>query len=159
MTEEEKRSYLYANDIELRDLVYKLHLRVRELEEQLIADNVNDPARKEFIRTVVLDAVKQVYGMTHSITNRALQKTPRPRQLAMYFMIKHKAGTLKEIGDLFGGFGHDTVIYSIKKIEDLVEIKDKDVYPLYVKANLVINGRINSHNKYRAAVLPGAKRA
>lgn len=157
MTDEE-RSYFYATDFELRDLVYKLHLRVQELEQELIADNVNYPDRKEFIRTIVLEAVQQVYSITHPLTDRALQRAPRPRQLAMYFMVKHKAGTLDEIGALFGGFGHDTVIYSVKKIEDLVEIKDKLLYPLYVKANLVINGRINSHNKYRAAVLSGTKR-
>jgi chromosomal replication initiator protein len=44
-----------------------------------------------------------------------------PRQIAMYIIRKKTSLSLPEIGQLFGGRDHSTVIYSIKKIEALLQ--------------------------------------
>jgi hypothetical protein len=41
------------------------------------------------------------------------------RQMAMFLLEKHRAGNLKEIGRLFGGRDHSTVIHSKKAIQDI----------------------------------------
>ena len=49
-----------------------------------------------------------------------------PRQIAMYLIRKKTSLSLPEIGHYFGGKDHSTVIYSIKKIEGLLQ-EDKKV--------------------------------
>jgi len=48
-----------------------------------------------------------------------------PRQIAMYLMRKKTSLSLPEIGHLFGGRDHSTVIHSIKKIEKLLLLENK----------------------------------
>jgi hypothetical protein len=52
------------------------------------------------------------------------------RQMAMFLLEKHRAGNLKEIGRLFGGRDHSTVIHSKKAIQDMIDIDDNCVYKL-----------------------------
>jgi len=44
-----------------------------------------------------------------------------PRQIAMYLLEKHKAGSLKSIGSRFNGRDHSTVIHSKRAVNDLLE--------------------------------------
>ena len=41
-----------------------------------------------------------------------------PRQIAMYILKNELSLSLKQIGDLFGGKDHSTVIHAIKTIEE-----------------------------------------
>jgi chromosomal replication initiator protein len=48
-----------------------------------------------------------------------------PRQLAMYLVRKHTKASFPEIGSLFGGKDHSTVLYAVKKIkQDLLQSPD-----------------------------------
>ncbi len=49
-----------------------------------------------------------------------------PRQISMYIIRKRTKLSFPEIGDCFGGRDHSTVIYSIKKVESLMN-EDKSV--------------------------------
>ena len=55
----------------------------------------------------------------------------RPRQVAMYLSKTCTTKSLPEIGKLFGGRDHTTVIHAVKKIEDLC--KDDIAFSEHVK--------------------------
>lgn len=44
------------------------------------------------------------------------------RQIAMYFIAEKTTLTLKEIGEMFGGRDHSTVIYSKETVEGLMDV-------------------------------------
>lgn len=56
---------------------------------------------------------------------RRSQALVRPRQVAMYIAKNHTMRSLPEIGRKFGGRDHTTVLYAVRKIEEL-RIKDSD---------------------------------
>jgi len=52
-----------------------------------------------------------------------------PRQIAMYLVRELTRSSLPEIGQLFGGRDHTTVLYAIQKIQELSE-SDREVQSL-----------------------------
>ena len=44
----------------------------------------------------------------------------RPRQIAMYLAKEMTQKSLPEIGELFGGRDHTTVMHAVKKVEELM---------------------------------------
>ena len=46
----------------------------------------------------------------------------RPRQVAMYLSKVHTPKSLPEIGRLFGGRDHTTVMHAVKKVEELCQL-------------------------------------
>ena len=52
-----------------------------------------------------------------------------PRQLAMYLVRELTRASLPEIGQLFGGRDHTTVLYAIQKVQELAE-SDREVQGL-----------------------------
>ncbi len=52
-----------------------------------------------------------------------------PRQIAMYLVRELTRASLPEIGQLFGGRDHTTVLYAIQKIQELAE-SDREVQGL-----------------------------
>ncbi len=63
------------------------------------------------------------------------------RQVAMYLAKKYTDVSLKELGKIFGGRDHSTVIYSINTMDDLLETDDKlsskvDLLVKQIKSNL-----------------------
>ena len=85
---------------------------------------------KEFIKTEDNDSnpediIKTVSKFSNLKTadlkgKRKSNSIVLPRQIAMYVMRKKTSLSLPEIGQLFGGRDHSTVIYSINKIESLL---------------------------------------
>lgn len=47
------------------------------------------------------------------------------RQISMFLVKQHTNNSLKNIGKLFGGRDHSTVIYSLKTVEDLMDTNDE----------------------------------
>lgn len=70
--------------------------------------------------------------LTEMLSSRRLQSLTKPRQIAMYLAKVLTPKSLPEIGRTFGGRDHTTVIHSVKKIEELLNVdrevsKDVDV--------------------------------
>ena len=53
------------------------------------------------------------------LSNRRSRIVARPRQIAMYLSKTCTTKSLPEIGKLFGGRDHTTVIHAVKKVESL----------------------------------------
>jgi chromosomal replication initiator protein len=64
------------------------------------------------------------------------------RQIAMYLVKKYTSSTLKDIGDIFGGRNHATVISSISKVEFLL-INDTNIKKIIEKLEREIEESIN----------------
>jgi chromosomal replication initiator protein len=54
--------------------------------------------------------------MTDMLSSKKQQNIVRPRQIAMYLSKELTTKSLPEIGELFGGRDHTTVLYAVKKI-------------------------------------------
>ncbi|MFA7437877.1 chromosomal replication initiator protein DnaA [Castellaniella sp.] len=121
------------------------HLRsnVRELEGALrnVSAYANFHGRSVLTVEVCKEALKDLLSVSHSqITVENIQKTVAdfykikvadmyskrrpanialPRQIAMYLAKELTQKSLPEIGDLFGGRDHTTVLHAVRKITDL----------------------------------------
>lgn len=51
----------------------------------------------------------------------------RARQITMYFLKKELGLSFVEIGNVLGGRDHTTIMYGVKKMEDIVDDKDKGI--------------------------------
>ena len=52
---------------------------------------------------------------------RRLHAVVRPRQIAMYLCREHTVRSLPEIGRMFGGYDHTTVLHAGRQIEKLIQ--------------------------------------
>lgn len=83
--------------------------------------------RKRFLPSPVqiIDAVCKQYGITpEQITLRSrIDRIVEARQVAMYILYKklYPAYSLKDVGGLFGGFDHTTVLSNCNRIQDLID--------------------------------------
>ena len=129
----------------LEFLARKISSNVRELEgayRRLIAhvELVNRPITLETARQLLQDLLR---ANERRITVEEIQKkvaeyfnirlndmvsirrsriVARPRQVAMYLSKTHTPKSLPEIGRLFGGRDHTTVMHAIKKVEQLCQL-------------------------------------
>ena len=60
--------------------------------------------------------------LSDMVSIRRSRVVARPRQVAMYLSKTSTPKSLPEIGKLFGGRDHTTVIHAVKKVEQLCEI-------------------------------------
>ena len=58
-------------------------------------------------------------------SNSKAKKISQPRQIAMYIMNTVLDMKLKDIGDIFGGKDHTTVIHAVRKVEQEIN-SDED---------------------------------
>ena len=78
-------------------------------------------------RLVSIDNIQRVVAEYYKIkvsdlhSKRRSRSVARPRQVAMYLSKTCTHKSLPEIGRLFGGRDHTTVIHAVKKIEKLCE--------------------------------------
>lgn len=76
-------------------------------------------------RKITVDEIKKVVCAHFNIrlsdmeSARRSRAVARPRQIAMYFAKQLTAKSLPELGRLFGGRDHTTVMYAIRKVEEL----------------------------------------
>lgn len=142
------KSKLAGKNIEIEDevlefLAEKIHSNVRELEgalnriiarASLVGGQISIDSTKTWLadllhikaKEVTIEGIQNAVAQEFEIlkadilsTSRA-QKIARPRQVAMYLAKKLTSKSLYEIGKLFGGKDHATVIHANKKIEQLM---------------------------------------
>lgn len=81
-------------------------------------------------RTVTPDEVRRRVAESWNVSSEALQSAKRtksltvPRQVAMYLIKELFDLSLVDIGKLFGGRDHSTVIHSISKVEETMRADD-----------------------------------
>lgn len=68
-------------------------------------------------------AVADHYGLPLSAmaNNCRIRRVARPRQVAMYLSRKMGPRSLPEIGHLFGGRDHTTVLHAVRQVERLCD--------------------------------------
>jgi chromosomal replication initiator protein len=95
----------------------------REDIETLLRDIFQEQAR----RAVTIDQIQRKVAETFDLriadmtSKRRLASIAYPRQIAMYLSRSMTNSTLTEIGDLFGGKDHGTVIHAVKLIKRRME--------------------------------------
>jgi chromosomal replication initiator protein len=116
---------------------------VRELEgalhritaqQQLLGGEITLDGAQELLRdlirandqTVTIDEIQRRVAehfnikMAEMTSARRARQVARPRQVAMYLAKQLTPRSLPEIGRKFGGRDHTTVMYAVRKIEELV---------------------------------------
>lgn len=89
-----------------------------------IAQKVIDTIAPSRSRELTTDAIKQAVARQFNVSindltgKRRTQNIALARQVAMYLCRKHTARSFPEIGALFGGRDHSTVIHAIKAVND-----------------------------------------
>ena len=91
-----------------------------EFAQSMLADAVRANARR-----ITVDEIQKVCAAHYKIdaaemrSKRRARAVARPRQVAMYLAKKMTPRSLPEIGRIFGGRDHSTVIHAVRTIEDL----------------------------------------
>ncbi|NWH09090.1 MAG: chromosomal replication initiator protein DnaA [Alphaproteobacteria bacterium] len=94
-----------------------------ELAQEVLADILRASDRKILIEDIQ-KKVAEFYNIRQAdlISPRRSRNVARPRQVAMFLAKKLTTRSLPEIGRKFGGRDHTTVIYAVRKIDDLAKI-------------------------------------
>ncbi|KFG90491.1 Chromosomal replication initiator protein DnaA [Sphingobium herbicidovorans NBRC 16415] len=91
-----------------------------EFAQTMLADAVRANARR-----ITVDEIQKVCAAHYKIdasemrSKRRARAVARPRQVAMYLAKKMTPRSLPEIGRIFGGRDHSTVIHAVRTIEEL----------------------------------------
>ena len=125
-------------------LAHKITSNVRELEgalnrvvahAQLVGRDITLETTQEVLqdllrarerRVTIEEIQKQVAGHFHIRVSdmhsaRRARSVARPRQVAMYLAKNLTSRSLPEIGRMFGGRDHTTVMHAVRKVEELIE--------------------------------------
>ena len=98
----------------------------RETVEQLLRDIL----RKETKKTVTIDKIQKKVAEHFDVRivdmtgKRRTANIAFPRQVAMYLARRHTKASLHEIGEIFGGRNHGTVLHACKTVS--VRMKKED---------------------------------
>ena len=80
---------------------------------------------QEEVRTISVESIQSKVASYFNINHREMRSSKRsrtvafPRQIAMYAAKELTTLSLPEIGDLFGGKDHTTVLYAVRKIDKM----------------------------------------
>lgn len=91
-----------------------------EFAQAMLADAVRANARR-----ITVDEIQKICAAHYKIdaaemrSKRRARAVARPRQVAMYLAKKMTPRSLPEIGRIFGGRDHSTVIHAVRTIEEL----------------------------------------
>jgi len=91
-----------------------------EFAQSMLADAVRANARR-----ITVDEIQKICAAHYKIdpaemrSKRRARAVARPRQVAMYLAKKMTPRSLPEIGRIFGGRDHSTVIHAVRTIEEL----------------------------------------
>lgn len=106
--------------------VLQLRLKVKTLKKQVkrlrnILKNASSMTKEK-----VLQIVCNYFGITvEEMATRSRKRSHvMPRHICFYFMNNYTVATLKEIGDIMGGYDHTTVMLAVKKVTELIEVED-----------------------------------
>jgi chromosomal replication initiator protein len=163
-----KKSELFKMKIDdetAKFIAINLKNNVRELEGALKTLQISSELMgintiyKSFAEDILKDMIKkkgnlgpeQIIKMTATylnVKNNEILSSKRSkqislsRQIAIYLVKKYSSKTLKEIGDIFGGRNHATVISSISKVEFLL-INDTNIKKIVEKLEREIEDTIS----------------
>lgn len=89
--------------------------------EEALRSKLPDRERRVTV-DMIKAAVAKHFGMTVAELLRKTREkaVSHPRQMAMYLSTKHTTLSLPNIARLFGGYDHTTVLYSKRKVADLL---------------------------------------
>jgi len=94
-------------------------------EEEL--QDLIDSAASQNGRVTTVEEIQAVVADHHDLSvgdltsDRRTRAIARPRQIAMYLAREHTDRSFSDIGDLFGGRDHSTVIHAHRKIQERME--------------------------------------
>lgn len=93
------------------------------LVEECLQDLLNNNNRKVTIENIQMACCQYFeVSMGDLLSARRSRHIARPRQVAMYLAKTMTSHSLPAIGRVFGGRDHTTVMYAVKRIEELCEI-------------------------------------
>jgi chromosomal replication initiator protein len=102
----------------------------RECSRETVEQLLRDILREEVKRTVTIDQIQQKVAEHFDVRladmtgKRRSANIAFPRQVAMYLARRHTKASLHEIGEIFGGRDHGTVLYACKTVS--VRMKNED---------------------------------
>ncbi|MEJ6390111.1 chromosomal replication initiator protein DnaA [Gymnodinialimonas ulvae] len=99
----------------------------REVSEDFARDNLADILRASDRKVTMDEILKKTCDyykirQVDIISQNRQRAIARPRQMAMYLCKKLTTRSLPEIGKKFGGRDHTTILYGVRKIEELMQI-------------------------------------
>lgn len=98
-----------------------------DLAKEILRDRIKIDAPQNITITDIQKMVSKYFGIsiTDLKSSRRLESISYPRQIAMYLAKKYTSLSLTEIGNLFGGKAHTTVLRSSMKIGELMKSRKK----------------------------------
>lgn len=98
-----------------------------DLVSEILRDKIKVNMPKDINVTDIQKGVSRYFGLATAELKSESRKesVAYPRQIAMYLAKAFTSLTLSEIGDLFGGKAHTTVLRSTQKISELVKNRGK----------------------------------
>lgn len=110
----------------IQNILNHIHLYAKQMNKMPTMQDIERiVAKKGYVFTanpdIIISTVAELYGFT-SKEIKGKKRYPRiaeARHLCMYLCRNLLGITYMEIGSIFGGKDHSTIVYSIKKIEDL----------------------------------------
>lgn len=100
---------------------------------------------KSATQDIIINAVCNSYDIVFDKLKKRSRKREirEPRQVIMYLLCLYTSMNLKEIGKIFGGYDHTTVIHARKQIHDyLCTDIDMARRVMKIKANAEIQDRV-----------------
>jgi len=99
----------------------------REVTEDFARDNLADILRASDRKVTMDEILKKVCDyykirQVDILSQNRQRAIARPRQMAMYLCKRLTTRSLPEIGKKFGGRDHTTILYGVRKIEELMQI-------------------------------------
>ncbi|WP_224816478.1 chromosomal replication initiator protein DnaA [Hasllibacter sp. MH4015] len=99
----------------------------REVTEDFARDNLADILRASDRKVTMDEIIKKTceyykLRQVDMISQNRQRAIARPRQMAMYLCKRLTQRSLPEIGKKFGGRDHTTILYGVRKIEELMQI-------------------------------------
>lgn len=107
------------------------NLKKKDISLELAKEILRDKIKIEVPRDVTVTDIQKMVSRYFGITTTDLKSEKRqesisyPRQIAMFLSKEYTNLSLTEIGNLFGGKAHTTVMRSSQKISDLVKRRKK----------------------------------
>ncbi len=115
----------------LKRVIANAHFSGRDISVDLVRESLKDLLALQD-RLVSTDNIQRVVAEYYKIkvsdlhSKRRSRSVARPRQVAMYLAKDLTHHSLPEIGDVFGGRDHTTVLHACRKIKELLE-SDADI--------------------------------
>lgn len=115
----------------LKRVIANAHFTGRDISTDLVRESLKDLLALQD-RLVSVDNIQRVVAEYYKIkvsdllSKRRSRSVARPRQVAMYLAKDLTSHSLPEIGNVFGGRDHTTVLHACRKVKELLD-EDADI--------------------------------